>query len=152
LSKRRRPLATTSGDGNYREVLRRILAAALITFASTALAACSLFHHEESPQQQFMSALQHGNGPQMNQIWLNMSPEDRANMAHSQGFKPTTSPDEVKTKLQQAITARSGDADGGTPTFAPADGTEQQTEIPTVNTGGGIENLPGLSADSAPAR
>ncbi len=112
-----------------------------------------MFHHDESPQQQFMSALQHGNGPQMNQIWLSMSPEDRANFSHSQGFKPVTSPDEIKSKLQEAIAAKNQDGDADAPSFAAADGSEQQTEIPTVNTsGGGIESLPGLAASSAPAQ
>ncbi len=134
-------------------MLRRIIAAAALALAPTAFVGCSMFHHDESPQQQFMSALQHGNGPQMNQIWLSMSPEDRANFSHSQGFKPVTSPNEIKSKLQEAIAAKNQDGDADAPSFAAADGSEQQTEVPTVNTsGGGIESLPGLAASSAPAQ
>jgi len=100
-----------------------------------------------------MSALQHGNGPEMNQIWLNMSPEDRANLSHSQGFKPLTSPDEVKAKLKQAAEAQNQDADADGSGFVANDGTAQQIEVPTINASGGrLENLPNLSANSAPAQ
>jgi len=134
-------------------MFRRIIAAAVFAIGSSALVGCSLFHHDETPQQQFLSALQHGNGPQMNQIWLSMSPEDRANFSHSQGFKPLTSPDEVKSKLQQAIAEKNQGGDSDAPSFAAADGSQQQTEVPMVNTnGGGIENLSGIAASSTPAQ
>ncbi len=135
-------------------MLRRIIAAAVLALAPASFGGCSLTHHDATtPQQQFMTALQHGNGAAMNQIWLNMSAEDRANFSHSQGFKPVTSPDEIKSKLQEAIAAKNQGGDADAPSFAAADGSEQQTEIPTVNTGGGgIDSLPGLAASSAPAQ
>ncbi len=154
IEQRKRSLATSLIGGDDRLVIRRIVAAVFVAFASTAFLACSMFHHGDvSPQQQFMSALQHGNGPQMNQIWLNMSPDDRANLAHSRGFKPLTSPDEVKAKLKQAAEAQNQDAEADGSGFVANDGGAQQIEVPTVNTnGGGLGNLPGLSGSSAPTQ
>ena len=95
-----------------------------------------------------MIALQRGNSMQASQIWLNMSADDRANMSHSQGFKPATSPEEIKAKLmaQQQAT---GDSDlGGIET---GDIDSQRIELPAVDSSGsgGLQNLPNLPSTFA---
>jgi hypothetical protein len=120
------------------------------------VAGCSLFHHGESPQQQFMAAVQRGNSAQASQLWLHMSPDARANFAHGIGFQPTTSADDVKDELarrQQAMEAAAKDGGGGDFT-----GGSQTVEYPALDVdlhAGSLQNLPNLvkvnAAPSAPA-
>ncbi len=110
-----------------------------------------MLHHGDSPQQQFMSALQRGNGPQASQIWLNMNADDRANLAHGKGIKPQTSPDEIKAKLTQQAEAQANSDNG----IETGDIDSQQVELPPIDTNSsaglqGLSNLPS-TIDSAPS-
>ena len=98
-----------------------------------ALAGCWSFHsHQETQQQQFMEAIDHGNGAQANQIWLNMDAKSRADFAHSQGMQPNLSPDEVKKQVMQHYMDKMG-----------GDDSEESIEQPTPNVHlGGLESLP----------
>jgi hypothetical protein len=83
--------------------------------ATVLAGACSL-HHAESPQQQFMEAVERGNTAQASQIWLSMSAADRANFSHGTGFKPQTSPADVvnnRERRQQAAEAPANPETGG---------------------------------------
>jgi hypothetical protein len=116
-----------------------------------ALTGCSMLHHGDSPQQQFMGALQRGNGPQASQIWLNMNADDRANLAHGKGLKPQTSPDEIKAKLTQQAEAQAK-SDSGIET---GEMDPQQVELPPIDTNSsaglqGLSNLPS-TIDSSPS-
>jgi hypothetical protein len=73
-----------------------------IATCAIALAGCWPFHsHQETQQQKFLEALNHGNSAQASQIWLNMDPNSRADFGHSKGMQPSLSPDEVKNQLVQ---------------------------------------------------
>lgn len=79
-----------------------------------------------------MEAIDHGNGAQANQIWLNMDARSRADFAHSQGMQPNLSPDEVKKQVMQHYMGQMGDDD-----------SEESIEQPTPNVHlGGLESLP----------
>ena len=73
------------------------------------LSGCSLFRHDESPQQRFLDALGHGNNAEANQIWLGMKPDDRANLAHSAGIKPSVSTEDIQRQLKQKEPDRDDD-------------------------------------------
>jgi hypothetical protein len=106
----------------------------VIVMASAAifLAGCWPFHKRETDQQKFMEALNHGNSAQASQIWLGMDAESRAGFAHSQGMRPSLSPDEVKKQLTQHYLEKMGNGDN-----------EETVEQPTPNVHlGGLESLP----------
>jgi hypothetical protein len=124
--------------------MTRIIAAALLCLLSLSAPGCSLFHHGESPQQQFMNALNRGDGAQASQLWLTMSAKDRSNFSHDIGLKNTPNKDDVEKALlkHQQDEAKKGDEDpddmgagnGG-------DSDSGQVEVPGVPAGG-LSNLP----------
>jgi hypothetical protein len=97
-----------------------------VTAVVSCLPGCSLLHHGESPQQQFVDALQRGNGPQASSIWLHMSADNRANLAHDVGFKPQVSPDDVKAQLLQ----HEHDAEALNGSTVVSEGGQQTIEAP----------------------
>ncbi|MFZ0657099.1 MAG: hypothetical protein WBE78_18935 [Candidatus Binataceae bacterium] len=111
-----------------------------------ALAGCWPFGHSATPQQQYLDALNHGHSAEASQIWLNMSPEDRAKWARSEGVSPQVSPDEIKKQVMQHYQDQVGseqEGDSGVTQIMPAGGA-------------GLQNLPSIaappnSAPSAPA-
>jgi hypothetical protein len=123
---------------------------------------CSLFHrHSVPPQQQFINALKSGNGPQANQIWLSMTPEDRANLSHSVELRPPVSKEELQTELarHQAQSPAADAADQGlrdalSGEIQEGDINSQQVELPGLDidpNANGLQSLPGLSgADAVP--
>jgi hypothetical protein len=133
-------------------VPRSTIAPPSILIALAALTGCAMFHHGDTPQQQFMSALQRGNGPQASQIWLNMNADDRANLAHGKGLKPLTSPDEIKAKLTEQEQAEADTNNGGIET---GDIDSQRIELPAIdtNSSAGLQSLTNLPStiDSSPS-
>jgi hypothetical protein len=123
-------------------------------------AGCSLFHHRDPPQQQFLDALGRGSGPEASQIWLRMSAEDRANLAHSTGIKPTSSPEEIQAQLMRharekgAQEAGSDETPGHSNDIPEGDINSQVIEMPETGAdqAGGLLNLPHLPStiESAP--
>jgi len=104
-----------------------------IAACAIALAGCWPFHSgQETQQQKFMEAMNHGNGAQASQIWLNMDANSRADFAHSYGMQPNLSPDEVKKQVMQHYIDKMGTDDSG-----------ESIEQPTPNVHlGGLESLP----------
>ncbi|MGH7840209.1 MAG: hypothetical protein ACREQD_08405 [Candidatus Binataceae bacterium] len=93
-----------------------------------ALCGCSLFHHDPPPQQRFLDALVHGNNAEAGQIWRHMDADDRLNLAHSTGLKPSASPQDIQNQLQQKA---EGAADHDTLTAPDPDA--QTTELPNLD-------------------
>ncbi len=104
-----------------------------IAACAIALAGCWPFRsNQETQQQKFIEAMNHGNGAQASQIWLNMDAKSRADFAHSQGMRPNLSPDEVQKQLTQHYAGKMGAGD-----------SNESIEQPTPNVHlGGLESLP----------
>jgi hypothetical protein len=111
---------------------------------SLALAGCWPFGHSgPTPQQQYLDALNHGHSAEASQIWLNMSAEDRAKWARSEGVAPQVSPDEIKKQVMQHYQDEVGteqEGDSGVTQIVPAGGAS-------------LQNLPSIAgpANSAPS-
>jgi hypothetical protein len=128
---------------------------------SVCIAGCSLFHHGDPPQQQFLNALGRGNGPEANQIWLNMSAEDRANLSHSTGITPQSSPEQIQAQLMRHAKEKADQEDGNDETsqglsngIEEGDINSEMIEMPGLGAdqSGGLQNLPNLPStiESAP--
>lgn len=102
-----------------------------------ALSGCWPFGHSgPTPQQQYLDAINHGHSAEASQIWLNMSPEDRAKWARSEGVSPQVSPDEIKKQVMQHYQDEAGseqEGDSGVTQIVPAGGA-------------GLQNLPSIAA------
>jgi hypothetical protein len=124
--------------------IRRI--AALCAAFAIGIAGCSLLHHGDSPQQQFLEALNRGNAPQASQIWLQMSPEDRSNLAHGIGVTPKATPEEVNKLLmqhQQEEAEHGGEATGG------GEATQSPEIVVPGGAGGSLLDLPSYAPPAA---
>jgi len=132
--------------------LREMFAARIVPAAVFALCipGCSLFHHGDPPQQRFLNALSRGNGPEANQIWLNMSAEDRANLSHSTGITPQSSPAQIQAQLMRHAKEKAEQEEGNGATeqglsneVQEGDIDSQMIEMPGVDAdqGGGLQNL-----------
>jgi hypothetical protein len=131
-------------QSNLRTAAFHAIAALACAFA---LAGCWPFGHSgPTPQQQYLDALNHGHSAEASQIWLTMSPADRAKWARSEGVSPQVSPDEIKKQVMQHYQDEAGseqEGDSGVTQIVPAGGA-------------GLQNLPSIapppnSAPPAPA-
>jgi hypothetical protein len=103
-----------------------------LSIAACAIALAGCWHHE-SQQQQFMEAINHGNGAQASQIWLKMDAKSKADFAHSQGMQPNVSQDDLKKQVMQHYMDQQGGGDNG----------GESVEPPTAGVHlGGLESLP----------
>jgi hypothetical protein len=125
------------------------------------IAGCSLFHHGDPPQQQFLDALGRGGGPEASQIWLHMSAEDRANLGHSMGITPESSPAQIQTQLMRHAREKADQEAGSGETsqglsndIQEGDINSQMIEMPGAGAdqSSGLQNLPNLPSmiESAP--
>jgi hypothetical protein len=125
--------------------ITRMVAAALLFLMVIGAPGCSLFHHGDSPQQQFMSALNRGDGAQASELWLKMSAKDRSNFSHDIGFKSTPDQDDGAHALikHQEDQQKKEDADDPDDTSSgdDSDSDSVQVQAPEVPIGV-ISNLP----------
>src|SRR5258708_11999017 len=88
----------------------------------------------QTQQQKFVTAMNHGNAAQANQIWLHMDANSRADFSHSQGMTPDTSQDDVKKQVTQHYQDKLG---------SEGENSDETIEKPTPNVHlGGLESLP----------
>jgi hypothetical protein len=90
----------------------------------------------KTPQQRFVEALQRGNAPEASQVWLHMTPQQRADFSHGVGMTPEVSQQSVKNviirhEMEQA-------EQGG----EPLGGGQNQVTITPEGTGGTLLDLP----------
>ena len=130
--------------------------AAIACVFSLGAGGCSLFHHGDSPQQQFMNALNRGNGAEANTVWLKMSAKDRSNLSHGIGFKQKIDKDDVGRALlkhQEEEARKHGDEQSDLTGDNASDSASdsEQVEIPGMGDGapGGLSNLPLLNQPAA---
>lgn len=140
---------------------RTSIASAALFALAAANCGCSLFHHGETSQQKFIEALQRGNGPEANQIWLHMSEQERADWSHSIGIKPNISKENLQAQVMRHFQEKAdqdSDATGG-PDGSSSNVIEegnidsQMIEMPGLDAdpAAGLQSLPGLSAPDSPA-
>lgn len=128
----------------------RVIGVVLFGLLGITVQGCSLFHHGAPPQQQFMNALNRGNGAEASHLWLTMSAKDRANFTHNVGLKPNLDENDIARRLfkhQQEQQAKENAEDPDplrTGEYNDA-GSDQQVEIPGNPTG----NLSNLSSFAA---
>jgi len=92
-------------------------------------AGCSFFHKTQ-PQQEYFNALKMGNAAQASQLWLQMSPDQRAQFERGEGIRPSVSHDAV----QQTINEHYADQD--------EDGSSSNHVQVNPDLGGGLQDLP----------
>jgi hypothetical protein len=107
---------------------RRILAIAVA--CTTVAAGC----HQETQQQKFIDAMNHGNSAQANQIWLHMDARSRQQFAHGQGMQANVAPDEVQKQVMQHYQDKLGSEDDN-------NGQTLERPAPSVHLGG-LQSLP----------
>jgi hypothetical protein len=74
------------------------LTIAVIAFSG---AGCGLFHHSETPQQQFTEALGRGDSARASYIWNNMSSQDRAKFERGEGIRPQADPSAIAAQIER---------------------------------------------------
>jgi hypothetical protein len=117
----------------------RIGVATFLSITALILHGCS----HESQQQQFMNALNRGNGAQASQLWLNMSAKDRSNLSHNVGFKQEATQDDVQRALlkhQKEEAAKNGDDQD-----ADSDISQRQVDMPGLESDPAANSLSNLS-------
>lgn len=117
----------------------------LLLFAAlcVSIPACSLFHanQDETPQQKFVEALERGNSAEASQIWLGMTPGERADFRRGAGLKPEVSAAQVRS---QSLRHEEEE-----PKDDHAAGGGQPTQSITVRKDAGLEDLPESMAPAA---
>jgi hypothetical protein len=109
-------------------------AAPLFIFAITlssaiALSGCWPFNRTP-PQQEYFNALKIGNSAQASQIWLHMTPDERAKFGRGENIRPSVSSKDA----QQAIDEHYADQDD--------DGSANKQVEPAPGSGAGLQDLP----------
>jgi hypothetical protein len=100
--------------------------------AATTLGACS---QQTSPQQQFVEALNRGQGAQAAQIYQSMSSEDRNRLRRGDGLQVKVSDSQVQSAIH--MHAASGD-EGGASENLPSNGLGDALRALST----GVENSP----------
>ena len=107
-----------------------------------ALSGCWPFNR--TPQQEeYFNALKIGNSAQASQIWLHMTPDQRAKFGRGEGIRPSVSPKDV----QQTIDEHYYDQDDDSPAkkqveLAPGSGAGLQDLPSYLNANGGVVEAP----------
>jgi hypothetical protein len=94
-----------------------------------ALSACWPFNRT-SPQQGYFNALKTGNSAEASQLWLQMTPEQRADFERGEGIRPSVSHNDV----QQAIDEHYAEQDD--------DGSASKQVELAPGAGAGLQDLP----------
>jgi len=127
---------------------RTLIACAALFVLAAANSGCSLFHHDSpTTQQKFIEALERGNGPEANQIWLHMNEQERADWSHSIGMKPNVSKENLQADVMRHFQEKQAAQDGDD-VSATSDGSSS-TVVEDGNIDSQMIEMPGLDADPA---
>lgn len=120
-----------------RRAIRRFIAIAPLVACAIAFSGCWPFNRTP-PQQEYFNALKIGNSAQASQLWLQMTPDQRAKFARGEGIRPSVSHDEVQQAIDEHYSEH--DDDGSAP---------KHVEL-APGTGAGLQDLPSyLNANGA---
>ena len=158
MARKRKSIVPRLHAGWYRTTGRLIAAAPLLIFAITrslaitlslaiAFSGCWPFNRTP-PQQNYFNALKIGNSAQASQIWLHMTPDERAKFGRGENIRPSVSSKDV----QQAIDEHYANQDDDSPAnkqveLAPGSGAGLQDLPSYLNANGGAGVSPPAPAD-----
>jgi hypothetical protein len=113
----------------WRRAIRGFIAVAPLAACAIALGGCWPFDRTP-PQQKYFNALKIGNSAEASQLWLQMTPDQRAQFERGEGIRPGVSSHDVQQAIDQHYAAQ--DDDGSAP---------KQAEL-TPGAGAGLQDLP----------
>ncbi|MGH7914393.1 MAG: hypothetical protein ACREPW_07060 [Candidatus Binataceae bacterium] len=123
----------------WRRETRGLIAAAPLIACAIAFSGCWPFNRTP-PQQKYFNALKIGNSAQASQLWLQMTPGQRAKFERGENIRPSVSPKDVQQTIDEHYAEQ--DDDGS---------AHKQVEL-APGAGAGLQDLPSyLNANGAAA-
>ncbi len=120
-----------------RRAIGGFIAVAPLIVCALTLGGCWPFNRTP-PQQEYFNALKMGNAPQASQLWLQMTPDQRAKFERGEDIRPSVSPKDVQKAIDEHYAEQDDDSS------AP-----KQVEL-SPGTGAGLQDLHSyLNANSA---
>jgi hypothetical protein len=113
----------------WRRAIRGIIAMAPLAACALALSGCWPFNRTP-PQQKYFDALKIGNSAEASQLWLQMTPDQRAKFERGEGIRPSVSHNDVQQAIDEHYAEQ--DDDGSAP---------KQAEL-APGAGAGLQDLP----------
>jgi hypothetical protein len=121
----------------WRGAIRGFIAAVPLIACAMTLGGCWPFNRTPA-QQEYFNALKIGNSAQASQLWLQMTPDQRAKFERGEGIRPSVSHNDVQQAIDEHYAQQ--DDDGSAPKHVDL----------TPNLGGGLQDLPSyLNANGA---
>lgn len=118
--------------------IRGLIAVAPLVACAIALSGCWPFNRTP-PQQGYFNALKIGNSAQASQLWLQMTPDQRAKFERGEGIRPSVSNKDVQQAIDEHYSEQ--DDDGSAP---------KHVDLAPPGTGAGLQDLPSyLNSDGA---
>ncbi|HVA84131.1 MAG TPA: hypothetical protein VNF28_04465 [Candidatus Binataceae bacterium] len=128
---RERPSRAPRRLTGWRRATCGFIAIARLAACAIALGGCWPFNRTP-PQQEYFNALKMGNSAQASQLWLQMTPDQRAKFERGEGVRPSVSHNDV----QQAIDEHYAEQD--------ENGSAPKQAEPASGAGAGLQNLQDL--------
>jgi hypothetical protein len=128
MERERRSRAPRRWTG-WRRAIREFTAMATLAACAIALSACWPFNRT-SPQQEYLNAIKTGNSAEASQLWLQMTPDQRAEFERGEGIRPSVSHNDVQQAIDEHYAER--DHDGS---------ASKQVEL-APGAGAGLQDLP----------
>jgi hypothetical protein len=88
--------------------IRGLIAVAPLVACAIALSGCWPFNRTP-PQQEYFNALKIGNSAQASQLWLQMTPDQRAKFERGEGIRPSVSNKDVQQAIDEHDSEQSDD-------------------------------------------
>lgn len=118
--------------------IRGFVAVAPLVACAIALSGCWPFNRTP-PQQEYFNALKNGNSAQASQLWLQMTPDQRAKFERGEDIRPSVSNKDVQQAIDEHYSEQ--DDDGSAP---------KHVNLTPPGAGAGLQDLPSyLNANGA---
>jgi len=118
--------------------IRGFIAVAPLVACAIVFSGCWPFDRTP-PQQEYFNALKIGNSAQASQLWLQMTPDQRAKFERGEGIRPSVSNKDVQEAIDEHYTEQ--DDDGSAP---------KDVDLTPPGAGAGLQDLPSyLNANGA---
>jgi hypothetical protein len=114
----------------WRAIRGLIATAAALVACAIALGGCWLYNRMP-PQQEYFNALKIGNSAQASQLWLQMTPDQRAKFERGEDIRPSVSNKDVQQAIDEHYAEQGDDSD------AP-----KHVNLAPLGAGAGLQDLP----------